>query len=748
VKRDAVALGALVAAVLLVWGTRFVAPARTFTFASVDLFLYFLPMAESVYGALAQGHLPLWNPYQLCGLPLLATHQVGTFYPPHALYLALPVTAAMAASAALHVVLAAVFAYACARTLGVGTSAAVVAGIAFGASGCVLSASFAPSHQEAIAWIPLGLVALRRLTAPASGRVVLWAVTLAMPLLAGSAQAAVIAAYAWAVAAIWLAAGLARRAGPGAALRFAGRVAAGAALGLALAAVQLLPTLELALRSVRPPQALGWREIAPYGTFPYRWARATVVPPDELAAEYLGIVALVLAPAALVARGRRALAAAILVGAALVYVTMLGEVTPLHRLYFAAPGLGAFRFPERMHVVVVLATALLAALGADAIARGTRHAALASAAAATLAALVLFCAGAAPTRPLGALVVVTVAAILPPGRGAVAVGTALVLLVAADELAGARNRSLVPYHAGAAALFGRQEAALATTVDAPAHDRLVVLGGGLDPDLHPKSGMRRRLRRLDDYEPLALQRQADLFAPPGEHALRVAQRFSGMLTDVPRPVLDLTATRFVVVAAPKPPPDDLGTLLAGMRPRGHLVPTPESATPPPGPAVWENPDALPRAFTVHDWRVERDPRALLAELRRPGFPLRETALLEDPPPGIAPGDAPADAGTATIRDDGPEEVGVEARVAAPSLLVLTDTHYPGWTATVDGVATPILRADYLFRAVALTPGAHEVRFAYRPWSFRAGAALTLVGVAALTVLAAAAVRERARRPGS
>src|SRR5262249_43134313 len=139
---------------------------------------------------------------------------------------------------------------------------------------------------------------------------------------------------------------------------------------------------------------------------------------------------------------------------------------------------------------------------------------------------------------------------------------------------------------------------------------------------------------------------------------------------------------------------------------------------------------------VHDWRVERDPRALLAELRRPGFPLRETALLEDAPPDIAPGDARADAGTATIRDDGPEEVVVEARVAAPSLLVLTDTHYPGGPATVDGVATPILRADYLFRAVALAPGAHEVRFAYRPWSFRAGAALTLVTLVAVILFAA------------
>jgi hypothetical protein len=162
-RADLLALGSVAAAIAVVWERGFLAPARTFTFASLDLFLYYLPMAEAVYGALAHGRLPLWNPYQLCGMPLLATYQVGTFYPFHVPYLVLPVPAAMAASAVLHLLLGAGFTYALARALRLGPGPAAVAALVFGPSGYLLQASFAPSQQEAAIWLPAGLLALVRL---------------------------------------------------------------------------------------------------------------------------------------------------------------------------------------------------------------------------------------------------------------------------------------------------------------------------------------------------------------------------------------------------------------------------------------------------------------------------------------------------------------------------------------------------------------------------------------------------------
>jgi uncharacterized membrane protein YfhO len=62
-------------------------------------------------------------------------------------------------------------------------------------------------------------------------------------------------------------------------------------------------------------------------------------------------------------------------------------------------------------------------------------------------------------------------------------------------------------------------------------------------------------------------------------------------------------------------------------------------------------------------------------------------------------------------------------------VVLADTIYPGWRATVDGDPAPIFAANGLFRAVFVRDGSHRVRFEYRPRSLRHGAALTLVTAA-------------------
>jgi hypothetical protein len=93
-------------------------------------------------------------------------------------------------------------------------------------------------------------------------------------------------------------------------------------------------------------------------------------------------------------------------------------------------------------------------------------------------------------------------------------------------------------------------------------------------------------------------------------------------------------------------------------------------------------------------------------------------------------DAP---GTAQLMDDTPSEVSVSATLAAPALLVLRDSYDPSWRAEVDGHPAPLLRANGLQRAVALTAGSHVVRFTYRPAAFLAGlscsvAALMIIGL--------------------
>jgi uncharacterized membrane protein YfhO len=77
------------------------------------------------------------------------------------------------------------------------------------------------------------------------------------------------------------------------------------------------------------------------------------------------------------------------------------------------------------------------------------------------------------------------------------------------------------------------------------------------------------------------------------------------------------------------------------------------------------------------------------------------------------------------------EIAVDSTV--PGYLVLADTYYPGWKATVNGEAAPILRANYAFRAVPVPAGAHTVQFTFEPTHWRTG--LLISGISLLITVA-------------
>ena len=76
-------------------------------------------------------------------------------------------------------------------------------------------------------------------------------------------------------------------------------------------------------------------------------------------------------------------------------------------------------------------------------------------------------------------------------------------------------------------------------------------------------------------------------------------------------------------------------------------------------------------------------------------------------------------------------------------LVIDDGWFPGWIATVDGRERPVLRADYLLRAVRLPPGHHLVRLVYAPLTYLLGATITLVTALALLVFAITKIARKA-----
>ena len=125
---------------------------------------------------------------------------------------------------------------------------------------------------------------------------------------------------------------------------------------------------------------------------------------------------------------------------------------------------------------------------------------------------------------------------------------------------------------------------------------------------------------------------------------------------------------------------------------------------------------------------------------------------------LAAGDAPLDApvpapelGSLAFLEDEPNRVRLQVEASRPALLVLADTYFPGWRASVDGTPAEILPVGGAVRGVRLPEGAHEVEFRYAPLSFSVGLLLAALAAALLGFLglsgrggAVRATRRRAR----
>jgi hypothetical protein len=158
-------------------------------------------------------------------------------------------------------------------------------------------------------------------------------------------------------------------------------------------------------------------------------------------------------------------------------------------------------------------------------------------------------------------------------------------------------------------------------------------------------------------------------------------------------------------------------------------------------------DYLDRALLVFDYQVEPDRAATLNAVASPDFNPRRLLLLEDqPPPATMKMNAviPAHRNSSVqIVSYEPDDVKIDAVLSRPGYLLLLDTYFPGWSATVNGESSPVLRADYNFRAVSLPAGKSTVSFSYRPASLRIG--LYLFAAGALAVGAALSQPWKTRR---
>lgn len=160
-----------------------------------------------------------------------------------------------------------------------------------------------------------------------------------------------------------------------------------------------------------------------------------------------------------------------------------------------------------------------------------------------------------------------------------------------------------------------------------------------------------------------------------------------------------------------------------------------------GGAIYERLDALPRIRWAAESRVVRPDQqvAALAD----GLP-DDTVLLGDTAAPTAQGGD----GSVEIADDDGGRIVVDTTSTELGYLVVADSiDRPGWSATVDGVPTPIVAADHAFAAVAVPAGEHRVELAYTAPGLRAGVIVSAVSGLTATVLLVAPVIARRRGPG-
>ncbi len=696
--------------------------------------------------AFAQGRLPLWSENFNSGHPFLADVQSAIFYPIGLLF-TLGVVALRGADyalldleleAILHFILAGAFTYLFARRLLGSRPAALLSALTFTFGGYLTGY---PPQQLAIletaTWLPLALLLLDEAvgrpipspaqagegegggTPPREGKgpgdrsalryYAAAGVVLGIAALAGHPQTFMFVVYACAVYWAWRIYTSDRQ--------FRRRLLPfifALVLGAGISAAQTLPTFEYQMVSTRA--GIGWAEAA--SGFPTLDPLQMILPGYASAFQsplYIGVLPLWLALLALLAnRSRdRRFWAGLALGS--LVVSFGAYVFAYAVLYLFVPGFALFRGQERLALIVSFSLALLAGYGMSDLlppsdpARARRAFPLLPAGITISLVMVLTMYVAAKEHPTGRLFFLG-------DRG----GLMVLLFLLATVLAAARLSNVLKPHPF-----------VAYTIALVAFDLFSINNAAYNADPQPRYPTTPIIQAIQsDHD---IFRVVDEGKMPGHFGiayrleeiggispLRTA-RYDALLELPPETLWPLLNVRYVITGRPgfanaQVVANDGDTRLLRLQ------------------------NDRPRAWIPVEVQERVEDRAALEAMANPAFNPAATAYLADalPFPSV-----PNQAYTPIeFKTRAPEHLVLSFSTPTDGLLMLSEVYYPGWSATVDGVPTPILRADVALRAVPVRAGRHAVEMVYDPWSVKIGIGVTVVTllIAGLVILVA---RDRA-----
>jgi len=154
--------------------------------------------------------------------------------------------------------------------------------------------------------------------------------------------------------------------------------------------------------------------------------------------------------------------------------------------------------------------------------------------------------------------------------------------------------------------------------------------------------------------------------------------------------------------------------------------------------VYWNADAFPRVWAVHEAQQIRSVAETQAIMADNSFDLRHKTFLREPPPALET--CPAGDGVRLTKSNS-GRVTIEANMGCRGMVILSDSYFPGWVATVDGKRAKIHEAYAAVRGVVVEKGRHTIDMRYLPVSVFAGLLMTLIGAVGAVVLS---IRARGR----
>jgi hypothetical protein len=710
------------------------------------------------------GHIPEWNPYLFGGLPYIAAQHGDIFYPTAWLRWVLPIDTAMNLGFGGHIVLAGAAMYAFLRALRVSWTGAVVGGLAYELTGIVASL-VRPGHDGKLfvsALAPLAFLALLRAARyRRTDGYGLLALIVGLCMLSPHYQMTyylLVAVGLWTLYLVFLDP---ERLPGGSRATMVGLALGAVALGVAVAAIQVVPFLQylpFSPRAAGGPSG-GW-EYATGFSMPPEEIFTTVLPQFngvlehywgrnffKLHTEYLGAIVVVLATLGVRNRERKHLVRALGAIALLFLLIAFGGHTPFYRLWYEVmPMMKKVRAPGMAFYLVALPVSVFAGFGAERLSRrevSLRQLAIPFAVLGGLALLGvvgalqgiagLFAApeqaprlaenaGALQAGSLRLLVVVLVggAALWAVGTGRLrgaAAAAALPLVIVGDLWS--VDRQFFHYQPPASVLFA-DDPLITRFRQTPKPYRV------LDAGVYQGSYlMAHDVQTMLGYHGFELRYYDELLG--GKNVWRNA--LSPNLDD-------LLAVRYLLLPDSQPVPGFhkvLGPTMTTPGQVGHLYE--RDSVPPyvrlvPGAAKLPEDQAVP---TIVD----------------PRFPLNSVVLLPDTtsvtPPPLNTQQEPSSV-RASVADWAPGRmrIALEGSDRRPLYLVVAENWYRDWHATVDGKPAPVLRGDYTLITVPVPPGAREVRLDFASPAYRMGRWITWVALLVIAGLLAWPVIQRRR----